>query len=194
MPGTLRHALVRLILGGGRPSPRHPAYVAAAQIAELAHPEYKGLYDEDATVAVEALRAIRRHAEIPGHLGEVLAIAAGIAAETWCTGDFGAALLEVSANYRPSALSNELYETAQSTDSVQPGNDQQQRARAKNRNPVAMPRCASPRGSLSCPSRHSRSWCGCRTRLRPQGHSLTLKKPRRTATPNATKGPATGFP
>lgn len=66
---AIRHSIAKAALTGGG-SRRHPAYIAAAQLADLADPNLHGLYDLDATEVAEALPTIRR-AHIPGQLGAV---------------------------------------------------------------------------------------------------------------------------
>lgn len=95
---AIRHSIAKAALTGGG-SRRHPAYIAAAQLADLADPNLHGLYDLDATEVAEALPTIRR-AHIPGQLGELFAIAAAIAERAEFTEDIQGALQEVAAEYQ----------------------------------------------------------------------------------------------
>jgi len=92
--GHFRHSITAVVLDG-----RHPAYSAAAALADLAHPEYGGLHDEDAAEVSDALVTIRNRVQIPGQLGELFAIAAEIAYRAYDDEDIGAALREVAADY-----------------------------------------------------------------------------------------------
>ena len=96
---SVSHSIIGAALARGGPR-RHPAYVAAAQLVDLARPDYEGLYDVDAAEIAEALPTIRRGASIPGQLGELFAIAAAIADRAELTEDIQGTLQEVAADYR----------------------------------------------------------------------------------------------
>lgn len=92
--------MVNTVLTAGGVDRRHPAYLAAAAVAGLAHPDLDGLYDLDAEQIAAALPTILRSAFIPGQLGELFEIAAAIAAHAEWTEDIPGALQAVAAAQR----------------------------------------------------------------------------------------------